>query len=145
MNWGYRLLLTFIIFSLGMGIMVYLSISTHYELVDKDYYSQELNYQDIIERKKEANLSSNKLMITLSNNLLTIALDNPKSTHEVEGTIYFYCPANSKYDKTFPLQLDKQGKQLIEAFRFEKGNYMAKFTWSVNNKHYYLEKEIYIP
>ncbi|MFZ8343681.1 FixH family protein, partial [Staphylococcus aureus] len=49
MNWGYKLLLAFISFALIIGILVYKSINTKYDLVSTEYYKDELRYQDKID------------------------------------------------------------------------------------------------
>lgn len=58
MNWGNKLLVTFIVFGAGMGVLVYKSMNTTYELVEKDYYKKELRYQEVIDGSNRANALS---------------------------------------------------------------------------------------
>jgi hypothetical protein len=54
MNWGNKLVVVFIAFALFMGYMVYRALSTKYDLVSKDYYKDELRYQERIDGVKNA-------------------------------------------------------------------------------------------
>jgi hypothetical protein len=54
MNWGNKLILAFVVFAAGMAFMVYQAVNTDFELVEKDYYKQELRYQQVIDGKAEA-------------------------------------------------------------------------------------------
>ena len=52
MNWGNKLLLTFLVFGGLMAYLVYRSLNTNFELVEKDYYKNELKYQQVIDGSK---------------------------------------------------------------------------------------------
>ncbi|OYZ47929.1 MAG: hypothetical protein B7Y19_07425, partial [Sphingobacteriales bacterium 24-40-4] len=54
MNWGNKLVVVFVAFALFMGYMVYRALSTKYDLVSKDYYKDELRYQERIDGVKNA-------------------------------------------------------------------------------------------
>ena len=41
MNWGNKLLVTFVVFGAGMIFLVYRAVKTNYELVEKDYYKND--------------------------------------------------------------------------------------------------------
>ena len=56
MNWGNKLLVTFLAFGAGMSFLVYKSITTNYDR--KDYYKNELCYQEVIDATQRANTLS---------------------------------------------------------------------------------------
>lgn len=58
MNWGNRLVIVFLVFGAGMGYLVYRSMNTDFELVESDYYKQELRYQNVIDEHNSANALS---------------------------------------------------------------------------------------
>ena len=45
MNWGYKILTVYIIFIAGILFLVFKSSNQNQDLVTKDYYEQELKYQ----------------------------------------------------------------------------------------------------
>ena len=75
MNWGNKLLLTFLVFAAGMGFLVYRSVTTNFELVEKDYYKEELRFQQQIDGTREANNLSSA--VTLLQNETGIHLQLP--------------------------------------------------------------------
>ena len=54
MNWGNKLVVVFIVFGAFIGYLVYQAVNTKYDLVSKEYYKDELRYQDTIDRQKNA-------------------------------------------------------------------------------------------
>ena len=49
MNWGYKILIVYIVFIAGIVTLVYKSSVQNQDLVVNDYYDQELKYQDKID------------------------------------------------------------------------------------------------
>ena len=53
MNWGYKILLVYLIFILGILFMVFKSSTQKTDLVTTDYYAKELKYQEKIDEMKQ--------------------------------------------------------------------------------------------
>ena len=49
MNWGYKILMVYVIFIAGILLLVFKSSSQNQDLVTEDYYEQELKYQQKID------------------------------------------------------------------------------------------------
>lgn len=145
MNWGNRLLLAFIVFAIGMGLLVYKALNTDYELVEKDYYKQELRYQQVIDGKKEAGNLSKVVELSYSEKGITLQLPPEMKMASPTGEIFFYCANNSGKDKKLKLVMDSTGKQLIAIGTLASGSFMAKISWQAGGKNYYAEKDILIP
>ena len=62
MTWGTKLLLVFTAFALLMSTLVYMCMKQKFELVSKDYYKDELRYQDKIDGMNNANKIGNVLI-----------------------------------------------------------------------------------
>ena len=54
MNWGNKLLIL-LLFLERMFYLVYRSVNTNFELVEKDYYKSEFRYQQVIDGTNRAN------------------------------------------------------------------------------------------
>lgn len=144
MNWGNRLLVTFLVFAAGMGFLVYRSMNTHYELVEKDYYKQELRYQQKIDGAREAgNLTS---PISLSQNEQGVHLQLPPEMKDKNpnGEVWFYCAYDEKKDKKFSLHINSDAVQSFRLQDLEPGNYTVKINWTAGDKRYYSEKPLTI-
>ena len=50
MNWGYKIVVAFVIFAAFIGTLVGICVNQDISLVAKDYYRQEIAYQEQIDR-----------------------------------------------------------------------------------------------
>ncbi len=143
MNWGNKLILVFVLFALFIGFLVFKCFNTKFDLVSKDYYKDELRYQDKIDGKlNAAEISGVKL--EQANDIVTITLPKEQNGMKAEGEVFFYCPTNSEKDKHIPLAIDADGKQLIDKKTLSKVGYKVKITWEINKKKFYSEKDLTI-
>ena len=140
MNWGNKLLLVFVVFAAGMFFLVYKSMHTNYELVSKEYYKDELSYQNVIDGTKSANALSSKVQIIQKNEMITVQLPDEMKNEKVSGNIWFYCASDAKKDRHIPIELNAGALQQISKKMFLPGTYTVKFDWTTNNKHYYSEE-----
>jgi|SRR5436190_14238014 len=144
MNWGNRLLITFIIFGAGIIYLVYRSMHTNFELVEKDYYKTELRYQQIIDGTNRANALSSPVILKQDNNSILLQLPGEMKNKEVTGDILFYCAYDEKKDKTFSLNVNNDGIQSFNENLVGPGSYTVKINWINEGKNYYTEKKLTI-
>lgn len=143
MSWGNKLLVTFIVFVAGMMYLVFRSVNTNYELVEKDYYKNELQYQEVIDGMKSSNALKTPLQIAQQQDG-SIALQLPdemKNAH-VSGEVWFYCAYDSKKDKKFELKPGTDGIQHFKISAVDPGNYTVRVSWSDAGTKYYTEKPL---
>ena len=145
MNWGNKLLVTFIVFGTGMSYLVYRSVTTNFELVDKDYYKNELRYQEVIDGTNRANGLSAAVKLEQSGGSIVLQLPAEMKDQLISGTIHFYCAYDGKKDKKFIVSTNADGMQVLDARQITPGNYTVKINWKANGKDYYTEKLITIP
>jgi FixH protein len=143
MNWGYKLMLTFIVFAGMMSYLVYRAFKTEFELVDKDYYKKELRYQQVIDGTDRANSLSSLPVFTLNGNELILQMPDEMKNKNLSGSVFFYCASDSEKDKTFSLTINNEGKQSFSGL-LKPGYYTVKIDWNNEGKNYYAEKHIAI-
>jgi hypothetical protein len=145
MNWGNKLILAFVVFAAGMAFMVYQAVNTDFELVEKDYYKQELRYQQVIDGKAEAAKLSAAIELAPAQGGVVLQL--PEEMHKTEptGEVVFYCANDSKKDRQFTLATDSLGQQFFGTDVLLPGSYKGKISWTVAGKKYYAEKDILVP
>lgn len=144
MNWGNRILLVFLVFATGIFYLVYRSMHVNYELVTKEYYKDEIRYQDIIEATKRASALSKQIAISQSAAVITVQLPDEMKNQKVTGVMWFYCAADETKDRHISLQLDQDGAQQIAKQNFVPGSYVVKFDWTSSNIRYYAEESLTI-
>jgi predicted RND superfamily exporter protein len=142
MNWGNKLLLTFLVFGAGMTYLVYRSVSTNYELVEKDYYKQELRYQQVIDGTNRVNQLSSAVKIEQTDAGILLQLPQEMKEKDITGDVLFYCAYDQKKDKKFLLQTGTTGVQVFQTSSIAPGNYTVKINWSNEGKNYFAEKSL---
>lgn len=142
MNWGNKLLFTFIVFAAGMFYLVYRSMHTTYELVEKDYYKTELRYQQVIDGTNHANELSTAVTLDQKSGMINLALPAEMKNKNISGNIWFYCAYDEKRDKKYKLQLNADAMQTFEPSAIMPGNYTVKITWNNEDKTYFAEKKL---
>jgi hypothetical protein len=134
--------MVFIVFALGMGYLVYRSTRTDFDLVETDYYGTELRYQQEIDASKKAHALSEPVSMAQGPQGVTIQFPKDMRNKKLAGTILFYCAYDRKADRTFPVQADSEGIQLIPAKLLPSGNFFVKINWTEENNKYYMEQEL---
>lgn len=138
MNWGLRIALLYGGFVAGIVGMVVFSSQQQIDLVRKDYYSAELKHQDRMDETDNAAALSEQVKLSRSNAGVNIQLPAEMKGKTVNGTAYFYRPSDAKLDRTFTLQPDTSGLQLITG-DLMPGIYNVQVQWKAEDKNYFSE------
>ena len=139
MNFGNWIVVSFILFAVFIGALVTVCLRQEVSLVSKNYYSEELEFQQQIEREQNTNLLQHKPSFNITGGVLTLALNQPMPISE--GTIKVFCPANANMDRTFSLS-PKSGMQSFDLNELSTGMYRVKLRWTMDNKQFYQEEVI---
>jgi hypothetical protein len=143
MSWGNKLVVVFIVFALLIGTLVYKAMHTKYELVTKDYYGEELRYQDKIDGKQNASTVS-AVSVTQDTNGIIIQFPKEQQSAAKKGEAWFYYASDESKDVKIPLQTDVDGKQIILKDKLHKGACLLKLTWSIGKENFYDEENLNI-
>jgi hypothetical protein len=143
-NWGHKLTIGFMAFATMIIYLVVQSMHTKYDLVSKEYYKEELHYQQVIDGTSRANQLSNRATITQENDQLIIQLPKEMEQKVITGSLLFYSADNAQKDKTLPLHVNDNAMQTIDSRSFIPGNYTAKIRWESSGEQYYTEVAITI-
>jgi len=140
MNWGQKLLLVFAVFALGMIYLAYRCTKINTDLVTKEYYKDELRYQEVIDGTKSANALSRSIEITQGHQVITVQLPGEMRNEKVSGTIWFYCAADAHRDRHIPMSINNDAFQQIDKNVVLPGSYIVKFDWTSKHQHYHSEQ-----
>ena len=145
MNWGRSLILVFIVFAAFMGYLVYRASGTHFDLVSKEYYKDELRYQDKIDGFRNAAAMEAVQLRVDSTGILQIRFPEQMKGKPVQGSLWLYCKTDAGKDLHIPLAEDTTGMRVINLSGKASGKYQAKLHWEVLRVPYEFEQEIIIP
>jgi hypothetical protein len=142
MNWGKWIAVSFVLFAIFIGVLVTVCIRQDINLVATDYYKQELDYQNQIDRNRNAQELVVKPQIKIANNAVQVSFNDFNRVES--GELKLFRPSNPAYDVTFELKPTADTLQAFDLQTRQRGMYKAQLKWSMNNKEYYLEETVYL-
>ncbi|NOT75705.1 MAG: hypothetical protein HOP08_12335 [Cyclobacteriaceae bacterium] len=139
MNWGKSIIVAFVLFALFIGVLVIVCMKESVNLVSKNYYQEELQYETRITAMNNYNALISKPVLLLTVDTLTIQW--VKLIPIEKGSIIFFRPSDGGLDKKFDLTANR----LLEQFPINglpKGRYQIKLQWSGQGKDYFQERSV---
>jgi hypothetical protein len=144
MHWGTKIAISLAIFIIFILILGFLMINSNKEGVETDYYEKDLRYEQEIQALRNAQNLSEKVIFEVSEGKLLIRY--PKEIENYEGKVLLLRPDDSRKDKTEPMRLDSEKKQIIDLSPLQKGLWKVQVLWKMQNKSYQTEKfDIIVP
>ena len=142
-NWGYSIIIFFVIFcSLMIGFLVF-SLRQNSDLVTDDYYEKGADYTHQME------IGSRSLTYNDSIRLLdqkgSLIASFAKSIHQMTDSmnIYFYRPSDKKLDYKVNVRLSSNSVS-FEKKNLISGQYTVTFEWSHDKKGYQVVKDLFL-
>ena len=143
MSWGNKLVFVFIAFAALIGTLVYKSMKSSFDLVSKDYYADELRYQEKIDAKVSAAQFS-AIQLAQTNVVVTIHFPKELASKKVDGEAWFYCSTNATKDRKIKIEVATNGEMIVPKSQLAKTSYTVKISWLIEGENYYTEKNINI-
>ncbi|HEU4860212.1 MAG TPA: FixH family protein [Chitinophagaceae bacterium] len=142
LSWGYKIAFVYTVFVAGMGFLVFKASSEKFDLVTKDYYDQELKYQEVIDQAANTAKLSTSLIVEKYASELSISFPAEMRNKEKIIDFYLYYPADAKRDfrKSININENEFTQPLPAAM---KGKYELKLSWEVDGVKYYFEKKLF--
>jgi nitrogen fixation protein FixH len=134
--WPYAIALYFVLFISAMTIWIAFAVRNDHQLVRRDYYEQELKFQNELDSFQRAAGENIQISYQPETRLLTFTLP-PNAT----GTIHFYRPSNVRSDRQIGLAL-QNGIQIIDVKAFDPGLWKVQLHWSANGAEFRHDRRI---
>lgn len=142
-GWGWRvtvLISSFVVMIISMAVM---ASQQTIELVEEDYYVEELAYEKQIQRLKRAKaLPQGVTVLKISQEELSISIPDHKD--KATGKVVLIRPANMKLDIEKELNLNEKGEQIISLSSFAGGLWEVQVKWTHDNEEYFHKETITI-
>jgi hypothetical protein len=143
MNWGKSIVVAFILFASFIGTMITIMMKQDIGLVTKNYYAEDLAFQNQLERKENtAQLELKPEVVIEQNQLLKVYF--PSVSYVEEGEVKLVRPSSEKLDQRFSLLPSADSVQVFNLNPLAPGPYRVKLLWKTEGKEFYLEKLIVI-
>jgi len=142
MSWGNWIIVAFVLFAAFIATLVTVCMKQDVSLVSRDYYKDELNYQEQIVRMNNVSQLQNKPVIEKSGDHLVLEFDQLRNIEN--GKMILFSPSDPHKDKAFPIVPANGTQQKFSIHDMAKGMYRARMQWAMHGKEYYLETLITI-
>ena len=143
-NWGTGIVLAFIGFiGFIMYFIIQMSVNKKYDhdLVVEDYYKQELQFQnDINKEENSKSLKENVYWVKTDEGLL-ITFPKDLNENEIKGKVFLYRPSNKQLDFEIPISISNHNL-LIPDSRLLDGRWNIKIDWKYKESSYLFKEEI---
>ena len=140
MNWSTGIIASFLGFGVFIGILVSVCIRQDISLVSKNYYEEELQYEDQIKRIRNTSELSQKPTVFIINNTVRIQFADGENLENC--IVEFFRPSDHTLDKQFTITSRAGYASLLETAAMPKGLYHVKIRWKSNNHDYFFEQPI---
>lgn len=137
-NWGTGIVLSFIAFISFILYFVFTALSNpkaDHELVTKEYYSKDLEYQKDLDASANLEAFNGQLKILKVTEGLEIQFPESMSSEEITGAVNLYRPSNQKLDFEWPLKTTNN-RFIIPADHLVEGRWNISIKWEFTGKPY---------
>ncbi len=140
-GWGWKIMILYLGF-MGMIIaLVAASSNQKIDLVSKDYYKDEIAYQDVLNASKnQAGLATNP-EVHANGQQVVIEFPAELAKQQLTGKVDFYAAVNKDWDKNFGITV-ADNKMVIERSALHNVIYQLKISYAVAGKQYYYETQL---
>jgi len=143
-HWGIGIFAGFVLFVLGILVLVGLSMSRTVDLVNDQYYDRGLKYQERIGTLQRTAALEKKVVISVHADELTVRMPYRTAGPPITGTITLYRPSSKLKDFAMPLAPDSAGCQHIRTTRLDRGLWRIQISWKAGGTEYYSEQPVMI-
>lgn len=143
MSWGYKIIIFYSAFVVGILFLVIKSVNEKTDLVTTDYYAQELKHQQQIDAVNRSFLLSAPVTVQLNNENLLIIFPPDFIKEKITGSILLYYPADKNNDIEKSFSTDSL-KTVLPLPTGKRGYYEVKLKYKVKELDYFFEKKIFI-
>lgn len=140
LNWGQSITIVIVLFMAFILTLVYKMHFRNADLVQDDFYEQEVLYNS----KKESifNYERSGFELSIEQTPNGIEVQYPSDFSYDKGSLQFYRADDKSLDKTYELTIDENSKQVLEYTDFIVGKYEVNISWNSDEKSYLYKSEI---
>jgi len=136
--WPTVIIAYFVLFISFIVVFVTFASRQNVELVQKDYYAEEILFQKQIDRHARAAQLGDPVLLMYDQRAEVVKIQMPRKQpgSDLKGQITFYRPADSRLDREFKLNVSKDGVQQIGVSSFLKGLWKVHINWTAEGADY---------
>ncbi len=144
--WIYGIFAAFGIFISGVGVFLFIAFSQNFDLVEDNYYEQDLVYDAQQERAQNGLDFGRDLKVEYNRASKNISVDfGANMRGPLQARVQLYRPADAGLDEFHTLELGKAPlRGEIDAQHLAAGKWKVKITWEHEGREHFSEIELEI-
>lgn len=139
-NWGTGIAIFYSSFVLIMILMVVKASRTEINMVQENYYDQDLNYEAFRQSRQNGQSDLASIEYLPAANEVVILFD--ETSKSVSGNIKLYRPSDNLQDKNLAIEMDQQKRVIVPVSALSRGYWKIQVEWESDGRHYFKEKAI---
>ena len=143
--WPLGIVVTFALFFAGMAAVVGIASTHREDLVNGNYYEQELKYQDTIDGAARAKAAGANIRFDAAAGLVVIAVPVAQLAQKFSGTVTLYRANDPKLDREFLLEPKSDGTQTFNVSKLAAGPWRVRAAWLADGKNFFIEGKFVLP
>ncbi len=143
MNWGLKVIVGFGAFFVMMFYFLYIANNQSNELMDKNYYEEELKHQTKIDAANNLTKHYNGTLCEIQADQIIIKIPSQLVQNFSNGNAEFINYSSQQADHKFQLAPNPDGQILIPKSKIPtRGSYKIKISWQSDDISYYKEEDM---
>jgi len=144
LNWGTGVVIAFILF---ISFIMYFVIAMNtdrnldHDLVNDNYYKQELEYQNDINKEKKSKELDSKITWKKTPEGMLISFPSELDFSNIKGKVFLYRPSNKQLDFETTILLSNH-YLLIPDKRMLDGRWNIKIDWNYKGTNYMYKQDV---
>jgi hypothetical protein len=140
LHWGIAIAAVYTLFAASTMGFVFFALSQPVQLVSADYYERSLTHDARRAAITHADALGPRLRVEAAPGAEAIAVVLPAEQAPVaRGSVTLYRPSDASADRTFPLAVDRDGRQRIPLAGLAMGRWLVRVEWTAAGVAYYRE------
>ena len=142
--WPYSIIGVFAIAIVAAVVWVGFCVRQGTDLTAADYYEQEIEYQNQLNRMRHGQDLGDAASIEFDSRDSRICIQLPRehAAQQPQGLIHLYRPSKADLDCAFPLDLDLNGQQRIDVVGLPPGLWEFRIRWQTADKEFYVNRKL---
>ncbi|PHI19719.1 hypothetical protein CEQ90_11775 [Lewinellaceae bacterium SD302] len=143
-HWGHGIALFYTTFALTMIFAVIKSTSFDNSLVTKDYYAQDIAYQQTMDRLSHSRELVRGVRVDKREDQYVLVFPIQDVGDDITGKVQLYSPVSSDRDLNWDLMAGEDGEQRIPLEKIPNGRYQLIVKWTDGKLQYQDEFPLYL-
>jgi len=140
--WPYGLIGVFVLFFCGMATVVVIAATHQENLVNNNYYEQELKFQSRLDAIQRTQQTGATVRLDAAAQKLIIAVPAGHCSQNFSGKIILYRANAPELDQEIALTPAPDGTQALSTSSLSAGSWHVRVSWTAGGLEYYLENKI---